>query len=339
VHEAPASEWAPFATDDRPTLDGDRSVLGAAPVGGGIGARAGAVAGARALPLRGAAAGPGLRLRPPLGSALRLRATDYLDARTRGFIELDGERLEIDARGPLSVHHGLRLTRYAYAAAVPPGADGPRLISATSRPGRARVAGPLSGGAAVTYAFGAQGLPTRSLHLGRPRRDLLLAGGRRLILEEVRAFPHVLLGEPTVTALARGRLEARGRDQGALTLVLDKPRRALRLLAGRRGRLTSLVHGAEGPGRRHQRARTRRARAIVPRPREALGLVGGAIARAQQTVVVRSETRWRRARSGQCACPVYAGAAAFLTGPAPALRAHSMPAWSAVTSAALSARL
>jgi hypothetical protein len=233
VHEAPAGEWAPFATDHRPALDGDRDVLGRGPgwVAGAVRAPGQSLPRVRFL-FEVQPAAPGLRLRPPLGGALRLRATDYLDAHTRGFIELDGERLEIDARGPLSVHHGLRLTRYAYAAAVPPGAEGPRLVSATVGGDALRVGGPLLGSAAVTYTFGAQGLPTRSLRLGRPRRDLPLGGGRRLVLEEVHAFPHVLLGEPTVTALARARLEARGRDQASLTLVLDNRGEAFASLLG-----------------------------------------------------------------------------------------------------------
>jgi hypothetical protein len=221
VHEAPVGEWAPFATE-RPALDGDRNVLGR-----GRGWVAGSVrAPGQSLPrvrfsFELEPAAPGLQLRPPLGSLLRLRAIDYLDARTTGFIELDGERLEIDARGPLSIHHGLRLTRYGYAASVPAGPQGVRLVSAAVGGDTLRIGGALLGGAAITYAVAAQGLRARSLHLGRPGRDVALGSGGRLVLEEVRAFPHRLLGEPTVTALARARVELDGRSTETTDVVLD----------------------------------------------------------------------------------------------------------------------
>jgi hypothetical protein len=219
VHEAPAADWAPFAYD-RPALDGDRNVLGRGPgwVAGMVRAPGQSLPRVR-FSFEVRPAGPGVRLRPLLGQALRLRAIDYLDARTTGFIELDGERLEIDARGPLSVHHGLRLTRYGYVAAVPAGLQGVRMVSATVGGDTLRLGGALLGEAAVTYAVGAQGLPRRSLHLGRPGRDLVLGGGRRLVLEDVRAFPHRLLDEPTVTAVARARVE--GGSAEPFDVVLD----------------------------------------------------------------------------------------------------------------------
>jgi hypothetical protein len=222
VHDAPVTEWASFATDERPALDGERNVLGRGPgwVAGSVGGPGPSISRVRfAFEVRPAA--PGLRLRPPLGHALRLTATDYLDARTTGFIELDGERLEIDARGPLSVHQGLRLTRYAYAAAVPRGAEGVRLVSATVGGDSLRVGGACLGGAGITYGFGAQGLPERSLRLGRPGRDVVLGGGRRLILEQVVTLPHTLLGEPTVAGFARAKLEIAGRVAEELDVLLD----------------------------------------------------------------------------------------------------------------------
>jgi hypothetical protein len=220
VHEAPAAEWAPFAAE-RPDLDGERNVLGRGPgwVAGSVRAPGQSLPRVR-FSFQVQPAGPGRQLRPPLGGLLRLRAIDYLDAHTTGFIELDGERLEIDARGPLSVHHGLRLTRYGYVAAVPAGPQGVRLVSATVGGDTPRIGGSLLGDAAVTYAIGAQGLPARSLHLGRPGRDVLLGGSRRLVLEEVRAFPHHLLDEPTVTAVARARVEGGVRTE-SVDVILD----------------------------------------------------------------------------------------------------------------------
>ena len=221
VHEAPAGEWAPFATE-RPTApDGGRNWLGRGPgwVAGAVRAPGQSLPRVRfAFSVQPAA--PGLQLRPSLSCALRLKATDYLDARTTGFIELDGERLEIDARGPLSIHRGRKLTRYAYVAAVPRDQEGGRLVAVAVGRDTLRVGGAFLGKAVVSYGFGAQGVPERSLHLGLPGRDLELGSGRRLILEDLRAFRHTLLGEPTVSGWARGRLEGGGVSE-VMEVVVD----------------------------------------------------------------------------------------------------------------------
>ncbi|MCO5168228.1 MAG: hypothetical protein M9894_17950 [Planctomycetes bacterium] len=216
VHEAPAAAWAPFATAAPPDLDGARDALGRGP-------------GWIAAAVRGA--GPDLRRvrlhlrvtprsapRPVgdlgTGIAVRLSAVDWLRARTTGWVEVDGERLEVDADGPLSLHVGTSLPDYGYLATLP-GAPGPGLLLASVGRDDLRVGGDLLGERAVTYAHWT-GLPghlggkrTLSVEAIRGGRVAFPGTGREVAVERVVAqVPHTLLGRPTTTFVAEVTLRA-----------------------------------------------------------------------------------------------------------------------------------
>lgn len=206
VHEAPSAAWAPFATDERPALDGTRNVLGR-----GEGWVAGRVDGGKpdlssvAFDLSVEPLEPGLGV-GKIGLVLvEMSVTDFCRVRTRGWVELDGERFAVDSDGSASVHFGRKLCEYAYLLTVPhaDGAASPRLLYAAARGDDLRFGGALLGDRAVGYAYGSNGLPAGFVHMAPfSASPLVLGEGGRLELSDLRVVRHRLLDRDALTGSA-----------------------------------------------------------------------------------------------------------------------------------------
>lgn len=136
-----------------------------------------------------------------------LVATDFLNVHYRGFVELDGEVLNIDAVGSISLHAGDKLPQYGYLIGVPPleGPSAPRLLAAAVHGDSLRVGEELLEGRTMGYAYGEHGMPPISLHVGEFGREIPLGLGGRIELAGIRPFFHDFLGEPTCTAAVQAR--------------------------------------------------------------------------------------------------------------------------------------
>lgn len=212
IHEAPIPDWAPFEVTDR-RLVASRA-LGRDALGRGEGWVAASVAAASQpkgihsasfdldVEVESDGLGPGRLGRPEL----RMSVLDYPKAHYRGFITIDGERLDIDARGPASVHFGLRLVHYVFLTTVPdpllPAA--PQIVLAGAQQDDLPVGGALLGDRTVVYAFGHNGAPPVMLDVGTLDRPRIPVGwGAAVELSDVRVIVHRLLDEPTRTANAQ----------------------------------------------------------------------------------------------------------------------------------------
>jgi hypothetical protein len=139
---------------------------------------------------------------------VHLVATDFPRVRYRGFVEINGEHLAIDAPGSISLHAGDRLPQYGYLISVPQAgaADAaPAFLVGAVHGDMLRRGGELLGERSLVYAFGRNGLPPVSLHLGAFGRDIPLGLGSHIELYDLRPFVHDFLGEPTCTAAVRAR--------------------------------------------------------------------------------------------------------------------------------------
>jgi hypothetical protein len=215
IHLAPLDAWAPFEVTDRQSVTARAS--GRDALGRGEGWVAGSVAAANDprgitsasfdldISVEAPGLGPG-RLGRPL---LRMSVLDFPSVRYRGWVEIDGERLAIDAEGTASLHFGQRLIEYAYLATVAdarrPGAPG--ILLAAARKDDLPVGGALLGDLDVIYAFGHGGVPPVMLHAGTIVGPSIPVGwGASIELSDARVIPHDLLGLPTRTACARATL-------------------------------------------------------------------------------------------------------------------------------------
>ena len=209
LHCAPNAAWAPFEIVDRRGVAARAS--GKDALGRGDGWVAGSVAAASDprgitsasfdldVSVEAPGLGPGRLGRPEL----RMSVIDFPVVRYRGHVEIDGERLAIDAEGTASLHFGQRLVAYVYLGTV---ADArrptaPAIVLAAARGDDLPTGGALLGDVSVIYAFGRNGVPPVMLHAGTidgPR--IPLGWGTSIELSDARVVPHDLLGEPARTA-------------------------------------------------------------------------------------------------------------------------------------------
>jgi len=219
IHEAPTSEWAPFAVDERPALNEPRNTLGrgAGWVAGSVrGAGLGITEASFSLEVHevSRAGGPGVVMAPEL---VNLDALDYLHAHTTGTLVIDGEPYAVDAEGPCSIHYGRHLPDYAYLCTVPgaSGNRGPSLLLASVHGDNLRWGGRLLGDTCFVYAVGdGAGLPPCSARVGTFDRDTRIGLGGRLRLHDIRPLRHTLEGRVTTTATAHAVFE--GPDPGPM---------------------------------------------------------------------------------------------------------------------------
>jgi hypothetical protein len=215
IHEAPVADWAPFEVAVRGAAvarTAGRDVLGRGEnwVAGSVAAASdprGISSAAFELDLTIEAPGLGpARLGRP---ALRMSVIDYPSVHYRGFVQLDGERLAIDAEGSASVHFGLRLVHYVFLASVPDPArpDAPQILLAAAQQDDLPVGGVLLGDRSVIYAYGRSGVPPVMLHAATLDSPSIPVGwGASIELSDVRVIAHTLLDEPTRTASAQATL-------------------------------------------------------------------------------------------------------------------------------------
>jgi hypothetical protein len=211
VRVAPAAEWKPFHTEERPdALHTDANVLGR-----GAGWVAGHARGDGApgsigdfrFELAITPETPGLGTGQHGLAFLNLTIADFRRVRTCGTVIIDGERFAVDALGPCSLHYGSSLPPYAYLATVPRSEDAaPSLLLAAAAGDDLRVGGKLLAELCVTYAYGEHGVPAVSLHIGSYEQTIQLGGGRHIELRDAKLFPHQLLARSTVTGTALARL-------------------------------------------------------------------------------------------------------------------------------------
>jgi hypothetical protein len=237
---SPIAEWAPMRTDGsmpdaedvgRPALSRGRNFVAGQVTGGQGNLRR--VSFALAVNPKAPGLGPGsLAL-----EISRLSVTDYTRVRYLGFVEIDGERIDIDAPGVVSLHYGDSLPHYAYVVSVPQLEESAaRLLLSSVRSDTIRYKGELLGDCAVTYAYGTDGLPPVSIFIGEFTRTISVGFGARVELSDLRPFFHDFIDEPTCTASALARyipalgsaidlgrvfIDYRGRDYLA-TLGLDE---------------------------------------------------------------------------------------------------------------------
>jgi hypothetical protein len=136
-----------------------------------------------------------------------LIATDFLRVLYRGELFLNGEKLQIDSVGSLSLHAGDRLPQYGYLVTSPHAANGllPALLLLAVHDDSLRVLGESVGGQSVIYGLGRNGLPKVALHLGSLGPVLPLGDDGKLLFHDLRPFGYDFLGQPTVTALGDAR--------------------------------------------------------------------------------------------------------------------------------------
>lgn len=215
AHIVPLAQWQPFATsgvlptdpgdDPRPLLSRSTdSIAGQLPATDS--ARAGAPPALR-FQLRLDVIEPGLGSgQLGLGIA-HLVATDFLHVHYRGFVEIHGERLAIDAPGAISLHAGDRLPQYAYLLTLPrhpasgQGAAPPQILAAAIHDDALRTFGEHLGTRSLIYAHGRSGLPRFSLHVGDIDRTLPLGASGHIAIRALRPFLHDFLGQPTCTGI------------------------------------------------------------------------------------------------------------------------------------------
>ena len=203
----PSARWSPFVTT-RDHLDRSHNVIArgprwvAASVRRGDGPDLGIQHVAFDLELR---VDTSALRSDTLGLAfLRMTVEDHPRVHHRGWLEVDGERIVVDAPGAVSVHIGEQLCNYAYIAAPPTAEPTPGLVLAAVGGDDFRHLGNLLGPNTATYSYGWHGLPPLALHIGTFAHPIALApGGHHLHLVPGPPVLHSLLGVPTLTARAR----------------------------------------------------------------------------------------------------------------------------------------
>lgn len=205
ILEGPSSEWAPFATDNPPTIPQDKPVLGR---GENWLAASAAVSGqsintvAFVLKFKVIVPGKGTG---ECGLALaHMTAMDYLRMEVSGWINLNGDRIELDrVIGNASTHFGDFLPNYAFIASVPPhNPSGAGILVNVTDSDDIKHGVALIGDKSAVYGYGSGPIPGLFLTVGKLERGIVPLGGARLELTNLQGFAHVLLDRPTNTAIA-----------------------------------------------------------------------------------------------------------------------------------------
>jgi|HubBroStandDraft_6_1064221.scaffolds.fasta_scaffold02807_3 hypothetical protein len=203
--EGPSSEWAPFATDNPPTMPQDKPVLGR---GENWLAASATVSGqsinAVSFLLKFKVLVPG-KGTGECGLVLaHMTAMDYLRMEISGWIELNGDRINLDrAIGYASVHFGDFLPNYAGVASVPPhNPAGPGILVNVTDSDDIKHGAALIGDQSAVYGYGSDPIPRFFLTVGKVEKGRIPLGGARLEWSDLKSCPHFLLERPTTTAVA-----------------------------------------------------------------------------------------------------------------------------------------
>lgn len=205
ILEGPSSEWAPFVTDRPPSIPQDKPVLGR----GENWLAASAVAPGQAIQ----AASFVLNFKvlvPGKGTGecglllAHMNAMDYLRMEISGWINLNGERTDLNAViGYASMHFGDFLPNYAGVASVPPdNLSGPGILVNVTDSDDIKHGAALLAGRSVVYGYGSGPIPGLFLTVDKLEKGIVPLGGAHLELSDITSCPHRLLDRPTTTAVA-----------------------------------------------------------------------------------------------------------------------------------------
>jgi hypothetical protein len=211
VYEASASDWAPFETEQRPDLSGQKPALGRGNnwIAGCVNTY-GQEINSVSFDLNVI---PESKLRgfgPWILSLVYMNAADFTSVHTTGWIELDGTKYDVDNYGVVSLHYGSKLLPdYGYCTTVfnPLNRYAPQILVSSFTGSAFRFGGELFGKNAFIYAYGHHGAPARRYHMGKFMYEKIPFGYRGYVfLSDIKPFTRNFLGVMTTTASARGKL-------------------------------------------------------------------------------------------------------------------------------------
>ena len=205
ILEGPSSEWAQFATDGPPTMPQDKPVLGR---GENWLAASATVSGQTIntvsflLEFKVLVPGKGTG---EYGLVLaHMTAVDYLRMEVSGWINLNGDRIDLDrVIGYASVHFGDFLPNYAGIATVPPqNPSGAGILVNVTDSDDIKHGAAIIGDKSVVYGYGSGPIPEFFLTVATLEKGSIPLGNARIELSDLKGSPHFLLGHPTTTAVA-----------------------------------------------------------------------------------------------------------------------------------------
>jgi len=212
VFERPLDDWLPFAVKERPPLNGPTPSLGR-----GVNWVAGYV---KTEGLEINSVSFDLNIVPESTehdfgmwtlALSEMTAADFTKVHTTGWVEIDGQRFDVNNYGPVSFHYGDKLLpAYGYCATVfsPLKKSAPEILLASFTGAALRIGGKLFKNDSLTYAYGYNGTPKRLYSIGSYYEDNKISVGvkRYILLTEVNKFSDDFLDVETVTASAKATL-------------------------------------------------------------------------------------------------------------------------------------
>jgi hypothetical protein len=205
ILEGPSSEWALFSTDNPPTMPQEKPILGR---GENWLAAFATVSGQTIntvsffLEFKVVVPGKGTG---ECGLVLaHMTAMDYLRMEVSGWINLNGDRIDLDrVIGYASMHFGDFLPNYAGIASVPPqNPSGAGILVNVTDSDDIKHGAALMGGKSIVYGYGSGPIPGFFMTVATLEKGSIPLGGARLDLSDLKGFPHSLLDRPTTTAVA-----------------------------------------------------------------------------------------------------------------------------------------
>jgi hypothetical protein len=205
ILEGPSERWAPFATDNPPTMPHNSPLLGR---------------GENWLAACASAAGQSIHSAsfllqfkvnvPGKGTGecglllAHMNAMDYLRMEISGWIELNEERMELNGvTGYASMHFGDFLPNYAGIASVPPQRlSGPGILVNITDSDDIKHGAAFIENKSIIYGYGSDGVPDFFVTVDKLERGNVPLGRGHLELSAITSFPHVLLDRATTTAVA-----------------------------------------------------------------------------------------------------------------------------------------
>lgn len=205
ILEAPSPDWAPFATENPPTMPPDKAVLGR----GENWVSAFAVAPGQSinatsflLNLKVLVPGKGTG---ECGLLLaHMNAMDYLRMEFSGWINLNGNRFDLDrVFGYSSIHFGDFLPNYAWIAGNPSSdPSNPGILVNVIDSDDIKHGAALLADKSAVYGYGSGPISGLFLTVARLKKGSVPLGGARIELSVSKSLPHFLLDRPTTTAVA-----------------------------------------------------------------------------------------------------------------------------------------
>ena len=206
ILEGPSSEWEPFATGNPPTMPQAKPLLGRGENWLAASATtAGQPIGKAAFLLNFKVLVPGKGTGECGLLLAHMNAMDYLRMEISGWINLNGEQVQLDrVIGYASMHFGDFLPNYAGVASVPPRKPvGAGILVNVTDSDDIKLGAAIIGDKSVVYGYGAGPVPGLFVTVDKLQKGRIpLGDGAHLEVSNVTSFPHYLLDRPTTTAVA-----------------------------------------------------------------------------------------------------------------------------------------